>query len=398
MSHASPNRFWLPLLVGGLILSVAIGNRQAFGVIIAPLTALHGWPVASFAFALAVQNLVWGAAQPFTSALAEEYGAHKVALGGALLTIAGLVLTAVSDAAWLVMIGSGLLVGIGLSATGFAVVLGVVGRAVPAHRRGMALGLAGAFGSFGQMALAPIINGAVLAWGVQAALLLMAGLALVMVPAGWQLRETLDSGGVADRPSLGRTLADAARHGGFRWLTLGFFVCGFQLAFIGIHLPGYLATCHMPAALGATALAVVGGFNMIGSWGCGVLAQHYRAKQVLSLLYLLRAVAIVLFLAMPVTPISTLAFAAVMGLMWLGTVPLTNTVIAGIFGTRYMGTLFGIVFFSHQLGSFFGAWAGGIAFDLTGSYDAIWYLCAGLGAVAALVHLPIRDTRLAAYA
>jgi len=398
MSASSSARYWLPLLTGGLILTVAIGNRQAFGVIIAPLTVLHGWPVASFAFALAVQNLVWGAAQPFTSALAEEYGAHKVALIGALVTIAGLVLTALSDQAWLVMIGSGVLVGIGLSATGFAVILGVVGRAAPAQQRGMAMGLAGAFGSFGQMAFAPLVNGAIEAWGVQAALLLMAALAVIMLPAGWQLRENLDNSSVGNRPSLGRTLADAARHGGFRWLTLGFFVCGFQLAFIGIHLPGYLATCHMPAALGATALAVVGGFNMLGSWGCGVLAQRFRAKQVLSLLYLLRALAIMLFLTIPVTTASTLAFAAVMGVMWLGTVPLTNAVIAGIFGTRYMGTLFGIVFFSHQLGSFFGAWAGGIAFDLTGSYDAIWYLCAGLGVVAALVHLPIRDARLTAYA
>ncbi|HEY0832301.1 MAG TPA: MFS transporter [Azospirillum sp.] len=393
-------RLWLLILSSGLVLSIALGSRQAFGVLVGPYSALHAWPIGTFAFVLAVQNLVWGAAQPFASAMAEEWGSHWVAGAGALLFALGLVMTATTANEWVLLVGSGVLVGVGLSATGFALMLGVVGRAAPAHRRGTAMGVAGSLGSLGQMTLSPLLNVTIEGWGVETAVLAMAALTLCMAPIGLLLHDRRGASAAvfADRPGLGRTLADAWRHSGFRWLTLGFFVCGFHVAFIGIHLPGYLSTCAMPAALGATALAVVGGFNMLGSLGCGVLAQRCRPKQVLSLLYLLRGLAILLFLAVPVTTASTLAFAAAMGLMWLGTVPLTNALIAGVFGTRYMGTLFGIVFFSHQLGSFFGAWAGGVAFDLTGSYDAVWYLCAAMGALAAAIHLPIKDAPLAAYA
>ncbi|WP_448191670.1 MFS transporter [Azospirillum sp. sgz301742] len=395
------SRLTLLIISSSIVLGIALGSRQAYGVLIGPYTAMHAWPIGAFAFVLALQNLLWGVVQPFTSAIADEWGAHWVAAVGGLLLALGLATTAFADSQWVMLVGSGILVGIGLSATSFALVLGVVGRAAPPERRGSAMGLVGMFGSGATMAMSPMADFVTQQFGAQAALLVLAGLGLAMVPMALLMRVG-DGGATASvavsRPGLRQTVSDAWCHSGFRWLTLGFFVCGFHVAFIGIHLPGYLSLCGMPAALGGIALAVLSGFNMLGSWGCGVLAQRYRPKQVLSLLYLLRAVAIILFVTLPVSVGSTLVFAAVMGMMWLGTVPLTNALIAGVFGTRYMATLFGIVFFSHQVGSFFGAWAGGVAFDFTGSYDAVWHFSAAIGVLAAAIHLPIKDAPLAAYA
>lgn len=398
--QAQTSRLTLLVLSSSIVLGIALGSRQAYGVLIGPYSALHAWSVGIFAFVVALQNLLWGAAQPFTSAIADEWGAHWVAAAGGLMLASGLFMTALTDSQLIMLIGSGILVGVGLSATGFALVLSVVGRAAPVERRGAVMGLVGMFGAAVTMAMSLMADFLTQQFGVNSAMMVMGALALAMVPMGLLMRvgvQNAPSTLALSQPSLRKTVGDAWGHSGFRWLTIGFFVCGFQVAFIGIHLPGYLSTCNMPASLGGITLAVLSGFNMIGSWGCGTLAQRYRPKQVLSLIYLLRSVAIILFVTLPVSIGSSVLFAAAIGMMWLGTVPLTNALIAGIFGTRYMATLFGIVFFSHQVGSFFGAWAGGVAFDFTGSYDSVWYFSAAIGVLASLIHLPIRDAPLAAH-
>lgn len=386
--------FLVILLCGALVVSLAMGVRQSFGLIIGPLSAQNAWPVATFSFALAVQNLLWGAAQPFASALAERWGAHRVAIAGGVTYAAGLALTAWGNTAGGAFAGTGILIGLALSGTTFGTVLGVIGRAAPPEKRSMALGIASAGGSFGQMAVIPVASGLIASVGVVQAMLILAVVALLMVPLALALTEpSLNHPQAGPTQSMGAAIRGAWNDRSFQLLTLGFFVCGFQVAFVGVHLPNYLALCHMPPALGATALMIIGGFNIIGSWGCGVLGQSQRPRKVLSLIYLLRGIVVALFITLPTTEVSVILFAASMGLLWLGTVPLTSQIIATLYGTRYMGTLFGIVFFSHQIGSFTGVWAGGLLFDATGSYDLVWWGSIGLGVVAAVLHLPIADAR-----
>ncbi|MCF8507033.1 MAG: MFS transporter, partial [Caulobacter sp.] len=363
------------------------------GVMVAPYSAIHGWPLATFSLALASQNLLWGMAQPFAAAGAEKWGARRVGALGGLAYAAGLAVTAMAGGPGQAMAGAGLLIGLGLSATSFGVVLGVVGRATPPEKRSVALGIASAGGSFGQMAVVPLASGLTDAWGVVPALWALAGLALLAAPLSMALGEGRSASSSPAPAGAGPLAAvrEAWAVPGFRLLTGGFFVCGFQLAFIGIHLPGYLTLCSMPAALGGTALAVIGAFNMVGSWTCGMLGQRWSPRLLLAAIYAIRGVVIALFVWLPASPAGVLVFAAVMGLLWLGTVPLTSHLIARLFGPRYMGTLFGVVFLGHQIGAFVGAWAGGALFDSTGSYDAVWWATAALGLVAALVHLPIPE-------
>lgn len=393
------NSFWknpafAVIAAAALILSVAMGIRQTFGLFIGPFSYDHGLPITLVAFAIALHNLVWGFAQPFAGAAADRFGAAPVVAFGAIAFAAGLALAGFAPSAAFLVLGMGVLVGIGISCTSFGVVLGSVGRAVTPQTRSMAMGIASAGGSAGQVLMVPLAQGVQLNLGMSFALIVLAFLILAMAPFGIALdRQGTDNAPLHEpaAPPLREVLGQALRHRGYLLLTLGFFTCGFQLAFIATYLPEYLFLCHMPAALGATALALIGLFNMAGSWACGWLGGRYRPQHVLGWLYLIRGIAIAAFFLLPKSAASTVVFAAVMGLTWLGTVPLTSGLVAKVFGVRHLGTLFGVVFLSHQIGSFLGAWLGGLVFDLTGSFALLWGATALAGLFAALVHFPIDD-------
>ena len=388
----------LVTIAAALIMSAAMGIRQTFGLFIGPFSFDRGVPVTLIAFAIALHNLVWGLAQPFAGAAADRFGAAPVVGFGAVTFAAGLAIAAVAPSGAMLVVGIGLLVGVGISCTSFGVVLTAVGRVATPQKRSMAMGVASAGGSLGQVLLVPLAQMVTAASGISASLLVLAGLMLLAAPLGILLdrRDAPTMASSEPAPvSLSAVLSEAGRHPGYRLLTLGFFACGFQLAFIATHLPGYLLLCHMPVGLGATALALIGLFNMAGSWGCGWLGGRFRQQQVLGWLYLVRSVAIGAFVLLPKTDVSVVVFAAVMGLTWLGTVPLTSGLVAKLFGIRHLGTLFGVCFLSHQIGSFLGAWLGGFVFDQTGSYALVWGATAAVGVMAALVHFPIDDTAAA---
>jgi predicted MFS family arabinose efflux permease len=388
------NKATLVVLAAALVLSAAMGVRQTFGLFIGPFSFDRGLPVTLIAFAIALHNLVWGFAQPFAGAAADRYGAAPVVAFGAVAFAAGLVLAAVAPSGIMLVVGMGVLVGIGISCTTFGVVLTAVGRVASAEKRSMAMGLASAGGSLGQVLIVPLAQVVTETSGIATSLLVLAFLMLAAAPLGIILDRREPSVAPVQGPpppSLREALSQAYRHSGYRLLTIGFFTCGFQLAFIGTHLPGYLVLCHMPIGLGATALSLIGLFNMVGSWACGWLGGRYRQQHVLGWLYLIRGVAIAAFFLLPKSTTSVVIFAAVMGLTWLGTVPLTSGLVAKVFGTRHLGTLFGVCFLSHQIGSFLGAWLGGFVFDVTGSYSLIWAATAAAGLVAAALHFPIND-------
>ncbi len=382
------------LLAGALIMSAAMGVRQTFGLFVGPFSFDHGLPVTLIAFAIALHNLVWGVAQPFAGAAADRFGAAPVVAFGAIVFASGLASAAVAPSGAVLVISMGVLVGVGISCTSFGVVLTAVGRAARPEQRSLAMGLASAGGSFGQVLLVPLAQWVSQLSGTAMALFVLAGCLLAVAPLGILLDRKAPAGLASPQAAplpLRAALAQALRHRGFRLLSLGFFTCGFQLAFIATHLPGYLLLCHMPIGLGATALALIGLFNMAGSWACGWLGGRFRQQQVLGWLYLIRAAAITLFFLIPKSETSVVLFAATMGLTWLGTVPLTSGLVAKIFGTRHLGTLFGICFLSHQIGSFLGAWLGGYVLDATGSYTLVWYATALAGLMAAALHFPIKD-------
>jgi predicted MFS family arabinose efflux permease len=385
-------RRWIVVVVAGaLVLSAALGIRQTFGLFLGPFAFDRGLPVTLIAFAIALHNLVWGVAQPFAGAAADRWGAGPVVAVGAVAFAGGLALAAVAPNGAAVVVGLGLLVGLGISCTGFGVVMTAVGRRAPAATRSQAMGLVSAGGSLGQVAMVPLAQAVTADSGMATALGVLALMMLAVAPLGLLIDRR---GAVASAEAvvpLRHALAQAAGHGGYRLLTLGFFACGFQLAFIATHLPGYLTLCAMPVGLGAAALAVIGLFNMGGSWACGWLGGRYRPQRVLGWLYLIRGTAIAAFVALPTSEASVIAFAAVMGATWLGTVPLTSGLVAWLFGVHNLGSLFGICFLSHQIGSFLGAWMGGVVFELTGSYDAIWAVTAVVGLLAAGLHFPIDD-------
>lgn len=413
-SASLQGRVTLIILAGALVLSAAMGTRQTFGLFINPFSYDRGVPVTLVAFAIALHNLVWGFAQPFAGAMADRHGPAPVVAFGAFAFAAGLAMAALAPSGVWLVIGLGVLVGLGISCTTFGVVLPAVSRAVTPERRTMAMGLVSAGGSLGQVALVPVAQGLRETYGVSTSLFVLALVLCCAAPLGLFMtmsrRRKPAPGSAAPTPSaqsaqsaksaksddgehvsLREVLRQARSHRGYQLLTLGFFTCGFQLAFIATHLPGYLLMCHMPVGLGATALALIGLFNMLGSWACGWLGGRYRQHHVLGWLYLVRGAAIALFFVLPKTDTSVVIFAAVMGLTWLGTVPLTSGLVAKVFGTRHLGTLFGVCFMSHQVGSFLGAWLGGFVLDVTGSYNLIWAATAILGAVAAALHFPIND-------
>lgn len=389
------NKATLVVMAGALVLSAAMGLRQTFGLFIGPFSADRHLPVATIAFAIALHNLVWGLAQPFTGAVADRHGAAPIVAFGAITLAAGLAVAATASSGVVLVVGMGLLVGIGISCTTFGVVLPAVGRAASAEQRSMAMGVASAGGSFGQIFMLPLAQMVTERSGLSACLLVLALVMLAAAPLGILLdRQGKETASLSEPPAapLRKIVAAACRHRGYRLLTIGFFTCGFQLAFIATYLPGYLFLCHMPVGLGATALALIGLFNMVGSWVCGWLGGRFRQQHVLGWLYLIRGITIGAFFLLPKSPVSVVIFAAVMGLTWLGTVPLTSGLVAKVFGTRHLGTLFGVCFLSHQLGSFTGAWLGGVVFDLTGSYSLLWEVTAAAGLLAAMLHFPIKDT------
>lgn len=388
-------RVLIGIITGGLVMSAAMGVRQTFGLFMSPLSLERGFLVTLVAFAIALHNLVWGFAQPLAGAAADRYGAAPVIAFGAAVFAAGMALAAISTSDAMLVLGMGVLVGIGISCTSFGVVLTAVGRQVPASKRSTAMGLASAGGSLGQVVLVPVAQQVSELSGITVSLLALAAILLAVAPLGIFLERGATQAAPARHEAvvpLRKALAQALDHRGYCLLTLGFFTCGFQLAFIATHLPGYLTLCHMPVGLGATALAVIGLFNMVGSWACGWLGGRFRQQHVLGWIYLVRGAAIAVFFLAPKSEASVLIFAAVMGLIWLGTVPLTSGLLAKVFGTRHLGTLFGVCFLSHQVGSFLGAWLGGYVFAMTGSYGLIWGATAAAGLLAAALHFPINDT------
>ncbi len=380
--------YWVVIVCGALILTLSTGLRQTLGLFLKPMTVDLAVSRELFSFGIALQNILWGAAGPFAGAIADKFGTGRAIVGGGLLYAAGLLAMGLAGGAFEIVLGS-TLIGLGLAGVGFTVILGVVGRAAPPERRSMALGIVAAGGSFGQFSMVPYGQAFLQTYGWEVALFVLAATALIMVPLSWGVAGQKSGGGGAQ--SLREALDEALRHRGFWLLTAGFFVCGFQVVFVGTHLPAFLADQAMPAWLGGWALALVGLFNIFGTYACGALGQSYRKQYVLAWLYIARSAAFIVFLVLPLSNASVLLFASVLGLLWLGTVPLTGGLVAQIFGPAYMSTLYGIVFFSHQIGSFLGAWLGGKLFDMTGSYDAMWLICVALGFVAAALHWPISD-------
>jgi predicted MFS family arabinose efflux permease len=379
------------LLCGAAIVTLSMGIRHGFGLWLQPITMDRGWTRENFALAIALQNLVWGLVGPFAGALADRWSAAKVLVLGALLYAGGLVLMGLSTSAAGFAGSAGLMLGIAQSGTTYAVVYGVIGRNVDPSRRSWAMGATAAAGSFGQFLMLPVENWLIGAWGWQNALFILGCLALAIMPLALGLREPRHAAPGGAHQGIGAALGEAIGYRSFQLLTAGYFVCGFQVVFIGLHLPSYLKDQGMSPGVATTALALVGLFNVFGTYGVGVLGQRWPKRWLLSAIYLLRSIAIALFLLLPLTPASTFVFASVMGLLWLSTVPVTNALVAQIFGVRYLSMLSGFVFLSHQVGSFLGAWLGGRLFDATGSYDVVWGLAIALGLFAALINLPVRE-------
>lgn len=389
MSKLSRTGVWI-LVSGALILALSLGIRHGFGLFLAPMSAEFGWGRETFAFAIALQNLIWGIAQPFTGAIADRFGAVRTVVVGGILYAAGLVLMGYSDSAFSLSMSAGLLIGIGLSGTSFSVILGAVGRAVPLERRSMAMGISAAAGSFGQFIMLPGTLGLIGWLGWSAALLALGLLVAFIVPLAALMRDKpLPAHG--HEQTLGEALREAAGHSGFWLLSLGFFVCGFQVVFIGVHLPAYLVDRHLPATVGTTVLALVGLFNVFGTYIAGWLGGRMSKPKLLTGLYLLRGVVIVTFLWAPLSVWTAYLFGIAMGLLWLSTVPLTNGTVATLFGVRNLSMLGGITFLFHQIGAFLGGWLGGYVYDHTGNYDLVWQISILLSLLAGLLNWPVRE-------
>ncbi|MGQ7957157.1 MFS transporter [Pseudomonas sp. SP16.1] len=394
MTTAWRSTTWL-LLGASLILALSLGIRHGFGLFLPPMSAEFGWGREVYAFAIALQNLIWGLAQPFTGALADRFGARRTIVAGGLLYAVGLLLMGLADSPLSLSLSAGLLIGIGLSGTSFSVILGVVGRAVPAEKRSMAMGIAAAAGSFGQFAMLPGTLGLIGWLGWSSALLALGLLVALILPLAAMIRERPQPLPSGHEQSLGEALREAAGHSGFWLLALGFFVCGFQVVFVAVHLPAYLVDHHLPALTGTTVLALVGLFNIFGTYIAGWLGGRMSKPRLLSALYLTRGVVISLFLVAPLTQWSAYLFGMAMGLLWLSTVPLTNGTVATLFGVRNLSMLGGIVFLFHQLGSFLGGWLGGYLYDHTGSYDLVWQISVLLSLMAAALNWPVRERPVA---
>ena len=383
-------RLWVIIICAGSILGLGMGIRQGMGLFLTPVSLHLGEGREAFALAMGLMNLFWGLGAPIAGAISDRYGASRVAAAGGLAYAAGLAVMMTSNNSDQLILG-GVVIGFGLSGAAFTVVLGAVGRATPEHLRSRALGLASVGGSIGQLVALPYIYTMIDGLGWLIALAILAGTAFLIVPLAFGLSGRTQEVQTQGGQSLSEALRSASVIPSFWLLNAGFFACGFHLAFIGVHLPAFLADKGFDPGLATAALATVGFTNIIGVYYCGVLGGRFPKKNVLSLLYLARTSFILIFILLPVTEISVLVFAALMGFLWLGTVPLTSGLVGDIFGTRYMSMLFGIVFLGHQFGGFLGAWLAGMAFDRFGSYDTIWWLSIALGLFAAALHWPIEE-------
>ncbi len=379
------------LISATLVLGLNMGVRQTFGLFLEPMTDALSISHGAFSMAIALQNLLWGALQPACAALADRYGTGKVLTVGGICYAAGLVVMALVQTPLGLHLGAGLLVGIAVAASGFPLVLAAVARAAPPEKRSAWLGIAAAGGSMGQFALLPGAQALIGGFGWVAALLVLAVAAALIVPCAAALSGKAVAASKHDTQTLTGAVGEAGRHSGYLMLTAGFFVCGFHVAFMATHLPAYISSVGLSPFVGATALSLIGFFNIIGSFGAGWLGGRFRKKRVLTGIYLARSIAIAFLMILPTSDVTIYIFASAFGLLWLGTVPLTGGLVGEIFGARYMATLFGFVMFSHQIGAFFGAWLGGVSYDITGSYDAVWSLAIILGLIAAALHWPIRD-------
>ena len=381
------------LICGGLIGSIGFGPRAALGLFLTPMSAANGWSREVFALALAIQVLVWGTAQPFVGAIADRYGSLRVLSAGALLYCVGLTLMAYSTTPGVLDLTAGLLTGLGIAGSSFTIVIAAFGKLIPPHMRTLAFGVGTAAGSFGQFLFSPLAVGFIGWFGWQQALIAFGFITLLVIPLAFAMRtapmDMTVKPGAATQQSLLQALAEAFGHRSYILLVLGFFTCGFQLLFITVHLPSYLVDRGLSVDTGAWAIGTIGLFNIIGSIAAGWLGDRMPKRYLLSIIYVLRSLAVVVFIMLPVTATSAIVFGACMGLLWLSTVPPTSALVAVMFGTRWMATLFGFAFFSHQVGGFLGVWLGGVLYTSTGSYNVVWWLSVVLGLVSALINLPI---------
>ncbi|MBU3636279.1 MFS transporter [Polynucleobacter sp. es-MAR-4] len=399
LSHSNQKLSLVQVLIfGGLMVTFSMGIRHGFGLFNLPITSANGWGRETFALTIALQNLIWGAVQPITGALADRYGAFKIMIAGGALYALGLAGMAVSTDALNFSLAGGLLIGLAQTATTYSVIYGILGRNVPAEKRVWAMGIAAAAGSFGQFLMIPVEQGLLSSFGANDALLMLALMASLMIPIAFMLREpNANNLQQASDQTIKQALKEAIGNPSFKLLTLGYFVCGFQVVFIAVHLAPYLKDLSKiypdvgAPAVATTALALIGLFNIFGTYSAGILGQRFPKRYLLSGIYILRSVAIMSFVWLPLSPASTYIFAAIMGFLWLSTIPLTNAIVAQIFGVKYLTMLSGLVFFSHQLGSFCGAYFGGYLFDRTGSYLIVWNIAIALGVFAFLVNLPVKE-------
>jgi MFS family permease len=385
------------LACGAAIVTLSMGIRHGFGLWLQPITQAQGWTRETFAFAIAIQNLSWGVFGIFAGMIADRFGAFRVIMVGAVLYGLGLVGMALSPTGFLFTLTAGVLIGAAQAGTTYAVIYGVIGRNISAEKRSWAMGVAAAAGSFGQFLMVPIEGFLITKFGWQEALLILAAAALLMIPMAVGLRENKTKGGapVKREQTILQALTEAFKYPSFQLLMAGYFVCGFQVVFIGVHMPSYLKDQSLPPQVASYALALIGLFNVFGTYGAGALGQRIPKKNILAGIYFSRALVIAIFIATPISPLSVYIFSAVMGVLWLSTVPPTNAAVAQIFGIQHLSMLSGFIFFSHQIGSFMGVWLGGYMYDRTGSYDLVWYITIGLGILAGLVNLPVREAPIA---
>ncbi|MFN7855062.1 MAG: MFS transporter [Acidovorax sp.] len=382
------------LACGAAIVTLSMGIRHGFGLWLLPITQEMGWTRQSFALAIAIQNLSWGLIGIFAGMVADRFGAFRVLIGGAVLYGLGLAGMAMSPTPLLFALTAGVLIGAAQAGTTYAVIYGVLGRQIAPERRSWAMGVAAAAGSFGQFLMVPVEGWLIAGLGWQQALLALSLMVLLIVPLAFGLREPGFKGSapVKREQTILQALGEAFRYPSFNLLMAGYFVCGFQVVFIGVHMPSYLKDHGLSPQVASYALALIGLFNVVGTYVAGALGQRMQKRHILAFIYFARAVAISIFLIVPLSPLSVYVFSAVMGTLWLSTVPPTNATIAQIFGVQHLSMLGGFVFFSHQIGSFLGVWLGGYLYDATGSYDVVWYIAIALGVFAGLVNLPVKES------
>ena len=395
-SSAKPLSTLQVLICGAMIVTLSMGIRHGFGLWLQPVTQANNWTRETFALAIGVQNLTWGFAGIFAGMVADKFGAFKVIILGAIFYALGLWGMAHAPTPLMFSLSAGVMLGIAQSGTTYAVIYGVIGRNIPAERRSWAMGVAAAAGSFGQFLMVPTEGFLISQFGWQQALVILGVMALLIVPLAWGLREPGFSGGtpaVRDQ-SIVQALREAFKYPSFQLLMAGYFVCGFQVVFIGVHMPSYLKDKGLSPQVAGYALALIGLFNVFGTYAAGALGQKLQKKNILSFIYFARAIVITVFVLAPISPMSVYIFASVMGLLWLSTVPPTNAAVAQIFGVQHMSMLSGFIFMGHQIGSFMGVWLGGVLYDKTGSYDVVWYIAIALGLFAGLVNLPVKEAAI----